>query len=66
MLHAFRVMVVLRNGFCSSYDNSKLPLMINTNYEGAFQISANTYGGGSNAIFGVDGSPVQLCLYPWS
>ena len=59
MLHAFRANGGIEEwAFVPPMIASKLPLMINTNYEGAFQISANTYGGGSNAIFGVDGSPV--------
>ena len=58
-MHAFRANGGIEEwAFVPPMIASKLPLMINTNYEGAFQISANTYGGGSNAIFGVDGSPV--------
>ena len=35
---------------------AQLPLLINTNYDGQFLLSKKA--GGSNAIFGVDGSPV--------
>ena len=38
---------------------SKLPLLMNTGYDGAFDNDA----GGSNAIFGVDGSPVAHDVY---
>mgnify|MGYP003305391893 CR=1 FL=1 len=59
MLHAFRANGGIEEwAFVPPMIASKLPLMINTNYEGAFQISTNVNGGGSNAIFGVDGSPV--------
>ena len=35
---------------------AQLPLLVNTNYDGEFLL--NKKAGGSNAIFGVDGSPV--------
>ena len=35
---------------------AQLPLLVNTNYDGEFLLSKKA--GGSNAIFGVDGSPV--------
>ena len=40
---------------------AQLPLLVNTNYDGEFLLSKKA--GGSNAIFGVDGSPVAHDAY---
>ena len=57
MLHAFRADTGKEEwAFIPPMIASSLPLVINKSYDGKFKKSAKA--GGSNAIFGVDGSPV--------
>ena len=63
MLHAFRaegdrgVRGSEEWAFIPPMIAAQLPLVVNTNYEGAFEDGSETVSG-TNAIFGVDGSPV--------
>ena len=63
MLHAFRAEGTKSErgkeewAFVPPMIAAQLPLVINTNYEGAFE-KGDTNVSGTNAIFGVDGSPV--------
>jgi len=65
MLHAFNAETGAEEwGFIPPFIASKLPVIINTNLDGAGKMGVDadgkeiTQSGGSNAIFGVDGSPV--------
>ena len=63
MLHAFRaegpegVRGKEEWAFVPPFIAAQMPQMLNTNLEGAFERDGVTYSG-SNAIFGVDGSPI--------
>ena len=47
-------------GICSTFCAAKFPTMINAEYDGSLEgPSASESAGGSNAIFGVDGSVVH-------
>ena len=65
MLHAFNAKTGAEEwAFIPPFIASKLPVIINTNLDGAGKMGVDAGGnditksGGSNAIFGVDGSPV--------
>ena len=59
MLHAFDYKTGIEKwAFVPPFLIPKLPLMINKNLN-----LAAPKGGGSNAVFGVDGSPVQRDVY---
>ena len=61
MLHAFRASDGVEEwAFVPPMVIPHLPLLLNTRYDGAFK---TTKAGGSNAIFGVDGSPVIHDVY---
>ena len=62
MLHAFRASDGVEEwAFVPPMVIPHLPLLLNTRYDGAFK--KTTKAGGSNAIFGVDGSPVIHDVY---